>query len=212
MNTYLGISETVSVDDLHEPAIQQARYVYIEGYLVTSETGRAAAIALRERAEAHGVKTALSLSAPAMVQFFRDGLREMMGNGVSLLFCNREEAMGFTRTDSVEAAAEALKDSAGEFAITLGAEGALIYDGNNLIPIDPWPTQAIDTNGAGDMFAGAFLYGITHGYSHEAAGKLASAAASRVVSQFGPRLHPEQHREVLASVLHPDHSQWDNYA
>jgi sugar/nucleoside kinase (ribokinase family) len=201
MNTFLGISETVSINELYEPAIKAAHYAYIEGYLVTSTTGRAAAIALRRQAEAHGVKTALSLSDPAMVQFFRDGLTEMIGDKVNLLFCNHEEALGYTQTHSIEDAIDALKNIADEFVITLGKDGALIYDGEKLITIAPQPVKAIDTNGAGDMFAGAFLYGITHGYSHEEAGKLASAAAAKVVSQFGPRLQAEQHHAIKSSVF-----------
>jgi sugar/nucleoside kinase (ribokinase family) len=74
MNTFLGISETVSTDEINIEALQKSEYAYIEGYLVTSETGRAAAIELRKQAEKHGVKTAFTLSDPAMVQFFGDGL------------------------------------------------------------------------------------------------------------------------------------------
>ena len=201
MNTFLGVSETVSHKELHNPAIQNAQYAYIEGYLVTSETGRAAAIQLRQHAEAHNVKTALSLSDPAMVQFFRDGLGEMIGSKVNLLFCNREEALGYTQTDTIDAAINALKTIADEFAITLGGEGAIIYDGKELIDIAPVQVTAIDTNGAGDMFAGAFLYAITHGYSHEQAGKLASAAAAQVVSQYGPRLNAQQHQAIKQQIL-----------
>lgn len=61
-------------------------------------------------------------------------------------------------------------------------------------------TTAVDSNGAGDMFAGAFMYAITHGHDFAAAGRLASAASSQVVSQFGPRLEAEQH-EPLKAVL-----------
>ncbi len=201
MNTFLGISETISTNELHNDAIQNAQYAYIEGYLVSSATGRAAAIQLREHAEKNGVKTALSLSDPAMVQFFHDGLSEMIGDKVNLLFCNVDEALGYTQTESIEDAIEKLKNIADEFAITLGSKGAVIYDGSKLINIEATPVKAIDTNGAGDMFAGAFLYAITHGYSHEQAGKLASAAAAKVVSQFGPRLKPEQHQDIMKSVL-----------
>lgn len=201
MNTFLGISETVSSSELHEDAVKASEYAYIEGYLVSSETGRAAAIKLREIAETNQVKTAISLSDPAMVEFFGDGLRDMIGAGVDLLFCNQAEAMGFTQTDTLEAAAEALKQYTKCFAITLGAEGALVFDGNDYLNIDAHSVKAIDTNGAGDMFAGAFLYAITHGYSYQQAGELASAASSIVVSQFGPRLKPEQHQEVLSRVL-----------
>lgn len=201
MNTFLGISETVSVDELDTSLIAASQYAYIEGYLVSSATGRAAAIALRQQAEAHGVKTALSLSDPAMVEFFHDGLQEMLGDGVDLLFCNLAEALSFTRTQTLEAAVIELKKVARSFALTLGPEGALIVAGDKSWRIDPYKTLAIDTNGAGDMFAGAFLYAITHGYSYEQAGKLASRASSQVVSQFGPRLRPEQHQAILQEIL-----------
>ncbi len=196
MNSFLGISETVSATEVSAEALKQSEYVYLEGYLVTSPSGRAASIALRELAEQNNVKTALSLSDPAMVQFFRDGLLEMLGDGVDLLFCNQAEAIGFTQTDSLENAIDALKGYAKQFAITCGAEGAKVYDGERLINIAPHAVKAVDTNGAGDMFAGAFLYAITHGHSVEQAGNLASAAAAAVVSDYGPRLHPEQHGEI----------------
>ncbi len=201
MNTYLGISETVSVEQLDEQALKDSHYAYIEGYLVTSETGRAAAIELRKLAEKHNVKTAFTLSDPAMVQFFGDGLKEMIGDRVNLLFCNQEEALGFTQTDTLEDAITALKTYADEFAITLGGDGALVFDGENIITIAPNSVKAIDSNGAGDMFAGAFLYAITNGHNHQQAGDLASAASAQVVSQYGPRLRPEQHKDILKKVL-----------
>ncbi len=201
MNTFLGISETVSVKELHTDAIATSTYAYIEGYLVTSASGRAAAIELRRQAEQHNVKTALSLSDPAMVQFFRDGLLEMIGDGVDLLFCNHAEALSFTQTETLNDAIAALKTTASTFAITCGKEGAVVFDGNELINIAPHNVTAVDTNGAGDMFAGAFLYAITRGHSFADAGKLASLASAQVVAQFGPRLQPEQHQLILNSVL-----------
>lgn len=201
MLTHLGISETLCRQALDHGAISRAQYAYIEGYLVTSPTGRAAAIELREAAEQHGVKTALSLSDPGMVQFFGDGLREMIGQGVDLLFCNELEAQGFTGTSDTAAAAEALKRYAKTFAITCGARGALVFDGRELHTIAAHPVKAVDSNGAGDMFAGAFLYAITHGYSFVDAGRLASRAAAEVVSSYGPRLPAEKHAQIRAEIL-----------
>ncbi|HWV15086.1 MAG TPA: adenosine kinase [Cellvibrio sp.] len=196
MNTFLGISETLSVAELDLEAIARSEYVYIEGYLVTSPSGRAAAIELRRQAEASNTRTALSLSDPAMVQFFREGLLEMIGEKVDLLFCNKDEAIGFTQTRNLTEAAEALKKFASEFAITCGSEGALIFDGEKTIQVAAHKVTAVDTNGAGDMFAGAFLYALNQGKGHQQAGEFASLAASRVVAQFGPRLKPEQHGEL----------------
>lgn len=205
MNTFLGISETLSVAELDVAAIAQSQFVYIEGYLVTSPTGRAAAIALREHAEANNTRTALSLSDPAMVQFFRDGLVEMIGNGVDILFCNSDEAMGFTQTETLAAATEALKKFAKNFAITCGSAGAVLFDGKQLIQIAGNTVNAIDTNGAGDMFAGAFLYAIAQGKDYKTAGDFASLAASKVVSQFGPRLQAEQHAELKKAFFNSTH-------
>lgn len=201
MNTYLGISSQVSDAELDEAAIAASQYVYLEGYLVSGDSSRAAAVRLRQLAEKNGVKTSLTFSDPAMVQFFKDGLNEMLGERVDLLFCNEAEATSFTDTDNVDAALEALKPRCGSAVITLGADGALVWDGEQTHRIDPVPVKAIDSNGAGDMFAGAFLYAITHGHDFAAAGKLASAAAARLVSEFGPRLPAEVHQELRNAIL-----------
>ena len=201
MNTFLGISETFSAADLNKEAIADSHYIYMEGYLVTSPTGRAAAIEAREIAEANNVKTAFTLSDPGMVEFFRDGLAEMIGDGVDLLFCNESEALGWAATDSLDTAIKALKKIANTFAITLGAEGALLFDGEKEIRVAGNAVTAIDTNGAGDMFAGAFIYAISHGHGFETAGKLASLASAQVVASYGPRLSPDAHEALREQVI-----------
>jgi sugar/nucleoside kinase (ribokinase family) len=200
MNTYLGISETLGLANLDLSAVTASEFLYLEGYLVTSPTGRTAAIKAREHAEQNGIRTALSLSDPGMVAHFREGLDDMIGEGVDLLFCNREEAMAWTGQSDMVGVIEAMKSTAATFAITLGSEGALIYDGKSVHEIAPTPVTAVDTNGAGDMFAGAFLYGITQGFDYAKAGRLASIAAATVVTQFGPRLHIDQHKGILESL------------
>lgn len=197
MNTYLGVSESLSVEDIDEDALKASKYVYIEGYLVTSQTGRPAAVRLREIAERSDVKTALSLSDPAIVKFFHDGLCEMIGDGVDILFCNEAEALEFTRTDNLAEAIEKLKTLAKTFAVTRGAQGATVFDGEALHSVPATSVKAVDTNGAGDMFAGAFLFGITQGWNYVDAARLAVHAAGKVVAQYGPRLKPEQHKELL---------------
>lgn len=200
MNTFLGISETLSTDDLAPEAIAASEYVYLEGYLVTSPSGRAAAICAREIAEQHGVKTALSFSDPGIVAHFRDGLREMIGARIDLLFCNEHEALSWAQTDNLADAIAALKRIARSFAITRGANGAVVFDGDALHEIAAHKVKAVDTNGAGDMFAGAFLYGVTQGFDFNRAGQLASIAAATVVADYGPRLRAEQQRALLAQL------------
>ena len=201
MNTFLGISSKLSPRNLDENSLRNSSYLYLEGYLVASPDGLEAMKEGKKIAEKNNVKTTLTFSDPSMVKYFSKQMEEIVGASVDMLFCNEEEAMIFTGTNSVRDAREKLKGVAKHFAITLGANGALIYDGDTFINIEPYKVKALDTNGAGDMFSGAFLYGITHGHSYAEAGKLASLASSRVVSQLGPRLEPTHVKKVLADLI-----------
>lgn len=201
MNTFLGITSTISKNQVDPNAIRNSHYMYMEGYLVASPTGREAAVHARRIAEAAGVKTALTFSDVNMVKFFREGLKEMIGDGVDLLFCNESEACAFTDQEDLQVVKEKLKSVAKTFVITLGERGAVIFDGEKFIDIAPVPVKAIDSNGAGDMYAGAFMYAVTHQHGFEAAGKLASAAASKVVSQFGPRLRTDVALEIKKNII-----------
>jgi sugar/nucleoside kinase (ribokinase family) len=201
MNTFLGISSHLSPGHLREEALRESNWLYLEGYLVSSPKGMEAMKEARKMADRHKVSTALTFSDPSMVKYFSKNMEEIVGASVDLLFCNEEEAMIFTGTGTLNDAREKLKQSAKRFVITLGANGAMIFDGDTFVDIEPYKVRAVDTNGAGDMFAGAFLYGITHRHSWAEAGKLASLASSRVVSQFGPRLTPEEAKRILVDLL-----------
>ena len=201
MNTFLGISSFLSPEHIDEDAIRDAAYIYLEGYLVASPKGLEAMKEAKKIAERHKVSTALTLSDPNMVRYFSKQFEEVVGASVDLLFCNEEEALTLCGTDDLMVAREKLKQVARRFAITLGANGALIFDGDTFVEIEPYKVRAVDSNGAGDMFAGAFLYGITHHHSYAEAGKLASLASSRIVSQSGPRLDPKQAARVLEDLI-----------
>ena len=200
MNTHLGISAQFSEKELVPEAIKDSEYTYIEGYLVTDPSSKAAAVKAREIAQQAGKKVALSLSDLNMAKFFKPGFLEMIGDGIDLIFANESEALTMAETEDLAKACDYLKTLSQGFIITRGAQGSLVYDGKNLLEIAPNPVKAIDTVGAGDMFAGAFLYGITSGMSYADAGKLASAASARLVTSYGPRLEPEEAKEVLAQV------------
>lgn len=197
MNTFLGITATLSTEEIDEQAIKDSEYAYIEGYLVASDTGYEAMKRTKKLAEQNGAKTALTLSDPSIVEGFKDRFEDIIGASVDLLFCNEEEAKMYTGLDDLMEAREALKKEAKRFVITQGSNGAMIFDGDTFIDIEPYDVHAIDTNGAGDMFAGAFLYGITNGMGFAGAGKLASVAGGAVVAQYGPRLDKEKMQQLL---------------
>lgn len=197
MHTFLGITADVSIADLIPEALSTSQWLYIEGYLVSSASARAAVKEARRLARAAGVRIAMTFSDPAMLRFFKPGIAEMLDDGVDLLFCNEEEACLWSDAPTVEAALENLKSVADHIVITRGREGALIWDGKQQIAVASVPVVALDSNGAGDMFAGAYLFGLTRRWTPAQAGALASRAAAAVVGQFGPRLPLEAHTELL---------------
>ena len=198
MNTFLGASEALSAREIDQAALVNSEWFYVEGYLVTDEARTLATKVAVETAKANNVNVAISLSDPFVVAVFGDALREVIGGGVDLIFCNKDEAMAFTGTGTLETAAEALKQYTKTFAITDGANGAITFDGHTMNQSKGVEAKAIDSNGAGDMFAGAFLYAITSDKSYAWAAGLANDCAARVVAQFGPRLEASEFDAIRA--------------
>lgn len=197
MNTFLGITARLSTLEVDEEAIKNAQYVYIEGYLAATDAGFKAMRLAKKIAEKNGVKTAITLSDPSIVAGFTERFTQLMEQKVDFLFCNEEEAKNFTGKENFAEILDKLKEFASAFAVTRGADGAVIFDGNELIEVKPVEVTAVDTNGAGDMFAGTFLYGITNGLNFKEAGDLASQTSAKVVSQYGPRLSKDVMQEII---------------
>jgi len=188
LNTFLGVSIDISLKEIDMKSLENSKWLYMEGYLVTDKARTEVAINAMAHAKEQGVKTSLSLSDPYVVKVFSESLKNVIGESIDLLFCNTDEARRFTGTHTVEAAANVLKQYAKTFVITRGPGGSLTYDGYQLIHTPGVSTNAIDTNGAGDMFAGSFLYAISSGRDYAWAARFANAAAALVVGQFGTRI------------------------
>lgn len=202
MNTFLGITSDLSHAEIDFDALAASRLLYIEGYLVTSPSGLEAAVRAKAFARERGIEVAYTLSDSSMLQYFGEGVAQILGeDGVDLLFCNEGEALQWSGAASVAEAAQALKAVARRFCITLGARGALVFDGENFLEIAPHPVTPVDSNGAGDVFSGAFLHAYAAGLGCQRAGDLASLASARCVTQFGPRLPAQTHLEIRQKVL-----------
>ncbi len=197
MHTYLGITAELTDEQIDFTPLNTAKWLYIEGYLSTSDTARLAVKQAREIAKANGVKIALTLSDPAMVQYARQGLNELLDDGVDLLFCNEQEALMYTETDNIDAALAKLKLLSQSIVITLSSKGALISNSQSTFTVAGREVVAVDTNGAGDAFAGSFLYALNAGLNEKAAAEIAVLISSQVVAQFGPRLAVQQYAELL---------------
>lgn len=207
MQTYLGTSSEINEDNLDLNALSQSNWLYFEGYVAMSESLLPALSKLRQQAKHNHVKIVVSFADPAVINFAKQGLLEMLGDGVETIFCNAEEAKLFAETDDLTAAVQALTQYCQLAVMTNSAEDTIICqkaeDGTLTLINIPTPKveKVVDTNGAGDNYSGAFLYGLTQNYSLVQCGQLAGAVASQVVQQFGPRLTVAQYQAVVKQVL-----------
>ena len=192
MTTCLGITNFLSPDELNPDALKNSSYLYIEGYLVSSPTGFQAALEAQKIARASDVQISLTLSDPAMIENFRKNYDQLLGHGIDLLFCNHDEARLLTGAESVEDCVAALKKICKAFVITRGKAGSVAFDGQALTTATGVPAKAVDTTGAGDIFAGTFLHCLCRGLGFSEANVLANKFASKLVSCFGARLTQEE--------------------
>jgi sugar/nucleoside kinase (ribokinase family) len=201
MLTNLGISSALHAGDIIESEIAKAKYVYIEGYLFAGDSTKAAALRAIELAKANDVKVALTISDPFLVNICRDEFKQLIEGPVDLLFCNEEEARALTGLEDPIDCAYEMHQHCENIALTLGGKGSIIMHEGEVLPVEGIEVEAVDTTGAGDMYAAGVLYGITNGLSWQQAGHLGSHAAARVVAQLGARLPEPLSREEIEVLL-----------
>ncbi|MBX7156192.1 MAG: adenosine kinase [Bacteriodetes bacterium] len=203
MQTSLGVNSLFDKHQLVEDSIKRAEWLYVEGYKFTDDKGAEAIEEAIFYAKKYDTKVAVTFSDTFIVMGFRDVLNKAAAEA-DLIFANEFEAKAYAETENMDEAFAMLASNMPNVAITLGDKGAKIKVGSSIVEIPSYPTTVINTNGAGDMFAGGFLYGITHGLTPEKAGKLASYASSKVVAQHGARLrasHIDVRNDIVAGVV-----------
>jgi sugar/nucleoside kinase (ribokinase family) len=169
--------------------IKKSEWLFIEGYLLANPgTGQEAVRHAVAVAKAHGTKIALTCSDAFIVTVFGDMYFEVLKQA-DLLFCNASEAMATTRTDSALAAFQQLNTLVPNAVVTDGPHGAHVRYQGIEAHVPAFAAEPKDLTGAGDMFAGGYLYGITHGLAPQVAARGANYLAMKVISQIGARMH-----------------------
>lgn len=196
MQTHLGASSTLTPADIQPERIARSGMLYVEGYLWGGETTTAAAERAIELARSAGIPVALSLSDPAMVQFFGDAFRRVVKESVDIIFCNEHEgaiyagaaADGGASTAQRDASLKALSADCERVFMTCGADGSIVHDRGTETHVPGHPVAVVDTTGAGDVYAAGVLHGLAQGMGAADAAKLGSYAAAVVITDLGPRL------------------------
>jgi sugar/nucleoside kinase (ribokinase family) len=196
MSSMLGISAFLGPKDIDYDAVQNSKIFYIEGYMVTSDENFNAVTSVLDNIDNEKTLKALSLSDAGIVHGFRDKFKEIETYGIDMIFCNDDEAIAFAGTESLDEAIEFYKNQKYMIAITKGSEGSVVIKGGNEIFSSAVKIDPVDTNGAGDMFAGSFMHAYLNGHDIAACAEFSNYASSKVVQTFGPRLTPEGYEEV----------------
>ncbi len=187
MSTCLGITSTFSPEHVSPEVIADSKWIYLEGYLFATDTGRAAVGHAVSCAKTSGTKIAVTLSDGFIVDFFKDSVTETIREA-DLLFANRNEALRYTGVEDEVEALRILKQMSKNVVITLGERGVLAsFDGVET-QVEAFSVKAVDDTGAGDIFAAGFLDGVLRGLPVADSARLACFLAGKVVSQYGARL------------------------
>jgi sugar/nucleoside kinase (ribokinase family) len=188
MRTYLGASLHLNERDIKSNIIDRSSWVFLEGYVVANPGhGEEVTKALISRAKSAKAKIAFTCSDPWVVKSAKAIISASLGS-IDLLFANEYEALELTNSDNLDVALAQLAKLVPFAAVTLGAQGACIIRNGVQTRVNAVPCNPVDLTGAGDSFAGGFLWGIEQGYSDRNAAELGCLLAAEVITQVGPRL------------------------
>jgi sugar/nucleoside kinase (ribokinase family) len=196
--TFLGLSRHLCKDDVNTDDIRASKYIYITGYLWDTENQKEAVLHAMREANAAGVKVALSLSDPFCVNRHKEDFQRILSEHVDVLFGNWTEAQALTDTNDTHSAVLELAKHCEVAVVTMDDKGSLIAQGTTVHEIPVFPVKAVDTTGAGDMYAAGLLYGLTQGLPLDVTGRIASYCAAQVVAKLGPRLEEIDQRAIEA--------------
>ena len=187
MNTYLGVTEFLSPSDIFEAQMAAADWIYLEGYRFDGPQSHSAFAKAIRACKGAGGRVSITLSDPFCVERHRDAFRTMIRADVDLLFANRAEMLSMYQTDDLDQALAAAAAEVAIVACTEGDKGAHILAQGQRHHVPAIPTHIVDATGAGDLFAGAFLWGLTNGHDLPTCGRMGCIAASEVISHIGAR-------------------------
>ncbi len=195
MNTYLGVSEFLTPDDIDEAMMADTDWIYLEGYRFDGPESHAAFAKAIDACRGAGGKVSLTLSDPFCVERHRDEFRSMINDHIDLLFCNEHELRAMYEDEDLSVALRLASKEVDTVVCTVGEKGAYVWrDGfETHAPADP--IHIVDATGAGDLFASGFFYGELNGYDTLTTGRMGCVAAGEIISHIGAR--PEADLKIL---------------
>jgi sugar/nucleoside kinase (ribokinase family) len=199
MSTCLAATSQFNQKNISKELIERSNWLYLEGYKFSEPESTKAIYNSLDYAIESNTKVSVTFSDFFITENFREQLRNVVRKS-DLVFCNEDELKSFTQEQDFDRALNILDTYAKNFAVTKGKEGSVVKWEDKVYQIKPYSATPVDTTGAGDMYAGAFMYGLIKTGNPEVAGNLGSKAAARIISQYGARLN-ESHENIKNSIF-----------
>ena len=189
MNTYLGVSQELTEEDVDLNIIEESSILYLEGYLWDLDNAKKAIKKSISTAINSETKIAFSISDAFCVDRFREEFIDLVNNSADIIFANESEIKSLFETNELNDAIKKCQDTKKIFAVTLGDKGAKIIYKNEVVDIKAEViNKLVDTTGAGDLFAAGFLAEYLKTQDLELSGKQGVKMASIIIQQFGARI------------------------
>jgi sugar/nucleoside kinase (ribokinase family) len=210
MITYLGASADTQPKEITADCFSDCAIVHMEGYLLFNADLMTAALKAAKKA---GALISLDLASFTVVEQSKAILDTVIEQYVDILIANEDEAFSYTGMKNETQALARLARDVDVAVLKVGARGSFIQYEDRVCRI---PAQgsgtAIDTTGAGDLWASGFLYGLVNGLSHEQSGGLASACGYEVCQVVGADIPAEGWMRIRKQLeeLWPDGPQSAN--
>ena len=194
--TCLGAAAEMSPDDIKPELFANWDIFYVEGYLVANPTMLDKAVKTAKEA---GLKIAIDMASYNVVEESRDYFMQLIENYVDYVFANEQEAFALTGMEPLQAL-DFLASRCEIAVVKVGAKGAYIKRGNEMVTVSPMKANVIDTNGAGDMWAAGFLAGFVKGESLEKCGQMGAIVAANVIEVLGTKMDEARWNKIHAAI------------
>ena len=186
MCTYLGASTSLCFSEIDKSLFDFARIIYFEGYLFDKEETKKTIVEMGKRARSNNILVSLSLSDKFCVERHRRDFINLIKNYVDIVFANESELTSlFQKNFSMSL--QSLRKIVKLGSITLGEKGSIAFNEDKIINIKSKQTKAVDTTGAGDLYASGFLFGIANNRPLKKCGELGAICAGEIITHFGAR-------------------------
>lgn len=186
MNTYLGISSEVGPDDVPEDVCNEARILFLEGYLYDKDKGKQAFETAARLTRNAGGMAGIALSDPFCVERHRSDFRKLVKE-LDYVIGNEQEWKSLYQVDDLTTALDMASGDSGLVVCTRSGKDVILVKGHEDVTVAVTEITPVDATGAGDQFAAGFLYGLATGADLMTSGRMGCVAAAEVISHYGAR-------------------------